>query len=268
MPASPHMLSADSLVSATPDSAPAGAALHERDKVRGLFTAAQGGSASQLTEAAQHFQGQDLNRVRDGRGRTALHFAAQSGRADACKYLLDFFQVDPNSRAEDGELLTRFLVVNFCCYRAACSSSMMTSSCRHCLTAVVCDQAASDLNLTCAGDTPLGLAAAAGHLDVCRLLSEQGAQVHAQGHPEPLHRAAASGVQGVFLLSITVATGTLAHCFKSASYPCLGQHAQHIADQKSHEKATCAHGCCMRALGVTPPLSSTVEPVCKLCMAE
>ncbi|MCJ1425631.1 hypothetical protein MMC29_003531 [Sticta canariensis] len=105
------MISAESLVSATPGSASAGAALHERDRVQSLLQAAQSGATAQLMEAALQFQDQDINRVRDGRGRTALHFAAQMGHTDTCKCLLEALKADANSQADEGKPDSKFLLL-------------------------------------------------------------------------------------------------------------------------------------------------------------
>ena len=96
------MVSADSLVSGTPSSHDAASALHERDKVQALLQAAQSGDVLQLAAAAKHFSGQSISSVRDGQGRAALHFAAQAGRLEACKYLLEELKAEADSRADEG----------------------------------------------------------------------------------------------------------------------------------------------------------------------
>ena len=77
-------------------------ALQERDRVKALLTAAQSGSVSDIQAAAEHFTGQHLGDIKDGTGKTALHFAAQLGQTDVCHYLLTEQQVDPNSQDEAG----------------------------------------------------------------------------------------------------------------------------------------------------------------------
>lgn len=77
-------------------------ALQERDSVKALLTAAQSGSVSDLQAAAEHFRGQNLGDIRDGTGKTALHFAAQLGQTDVCQYLLTEQHVDPDSQDEAG----------------------------------------------------------------------------------------------------------------------------------------------------------------------
>ena len=79
-----------------------GRALQERDRVKILLSAAQTGNVSELQAAAQHFAGQQLEEVKDGTGKNALHFAAQLGQTEVCHYLLTEQQVDVNVQDEAG----------------------------------------------------------------------------------------------------------------------------------------------------------------------
>ena len=63
-------------------------ALQERQAVETLLRAAQDGDVEAFTSSAQHFGTSELSSVKDGNERTALHFAAASGRAEMCRYLL------------------------------------------------------------------------------------------------------------------------------------------------------------------------------------
>ena len=96
------MVSIDSLVSGTPCSGEATSALYEREKVQALLEAAQRGEVDRLAEAAQQFTGQHIDSIKDGRGRTALHFAAQLGRYQACRYLLEELHAHANGQADTG----------------------------------------------------------------------------------------------------------------------------------------------------------------------
>ncbi len=53
--------------------------------------------------AARHYGGSDVGRVRDGNGRTVLHFAAQVAQLAMCSYLLDERQMDVNVQDDRGE---------------------------------------------------------------------------------------------------------------------------------------------------------------------
>lgn len=98
------MLSTESLVSATPSSAESTNALQEREKVQNLFKAAQEGDNSRLMRLAHtEFDGQAIDRIRDGRGRTCIHFAAQGGHVEACRLLIEELSADPDSTTEDGK---------------------------------------------------------------------------------------------------------------------------------------------------------------------
>ena len=59
------------------------------------------------------------------------------------------------------------------------------------------DETCEPIWLTGAGETPLGLAAGGGQVEVARLLLKWGADVHLAGpsKPQPLHRVAATGAQ-------------------------------------------------------------------------
>ncbi|KAK9813546.1 hypothetical protein WJX73_006231 [Symbiochloris irregularis] len=98
------MLSTDSLVSATPCSGESTNALQEREKVQNLFKSAQDGDCSRLVRLAHtDFEGQEIDKIRDGRGRTCLHFAAQAGHTEACRLLIEELGADADSATEDGD---------------------------------------------------------------------------------------------------------------------------------------------------------------------
>ena len=63
-------------------------ALQERQAVETLLRAAQDGDVEAFTSSSQHFGASEVSSVKDGNERTALHFAAASGRAEMCRYLL------------------------------------------------------------------------------------------------------------------------------------------------------------------------------------
>lgn len=77
-------------------------ALQEREKVKALLTAAQSDNVSEVQAAAAHFGEQHLGDIKDGTGKNALHFAAQLGQTDNCRYLLTECQLNPNMQDEAG----------------------------------------------------------------------------------------------------------------------------------------------------------------------
>jgi Ankyrin repeat len=52
--------------------------------------------------AAGHFGESGIGGVRDGNGRTALHFAAQVAQLDACRLLLEQHRMDVNAQDDHG----------------------------------------------------------------------------------------------------------------------------------------------------------------------
>ena len=52
--------------------------------------------------AAGHFGQSGVGGVRDGNGRTALHFAAQVAQLDACRLLLELHRMDVNAQDDHG----------------------------------------------------------------------------------------------------------------------------------------------------------------------
>ena len=81
----------------------AAAALAERERVSALMTAARDGDLAALAAAAAACGGPAaLAAVKDGRGRTALHFAA-AGRPEAVAWLIDDQGMDPNTLDEEGD---------------------------------------------------------------------------------------------------------------------------------------------------------------------
>ena len=77
-------------------------ALQEREKVKALLTAAQSGNVSEMQAAAAHFAEQHLGDIKDATGKNSLHFAAQLGQTDNCRYLLTERQLNPNTQDEAG----------------------------------------------------------------------------------------------------------------------------------------------------------------------
>ncbi len=85
------------------DDSSAAAALAERERVSALMTAARDGDLDALAAAAAACGGPSaLGAVKDGRGRTALHFAA-AGQAGAVAFLIDDQGMDPNTLDEEGD---------------------------------------------------------------------------------------------------------------------------------------------------------------------
>ena len=85
------------------EEASAAAALAERERVSALMTAARDGDLDALAAAAAACGGPAaLAAVKDGRGRTALHFAA-AGQAGAVTFLIDDQGMDPNVLDEEGD---------------------------------------------------------------------------------------------------------------------------------------------------------------------
>ncbi|GAB4813781.1 hypothetical protein N2152v2_000827 [Parachlorella kessleri] len=118
----------------------------DESKTADVLSAAKAGSISGLQAALNDLPDVSIDRVRDSKGRTALHAAAQQNQEQLCQQLIDTHNCDVN--AQDTE-----------------------------------------------GDTPLALAAFAGHEPIVDLLLARGADAnrHAQGSAAPLHRAALAG---------------------------------------------------------------------------
>ena len=78
-------------------------ALQERQAVEALLKAAQDGDVEAFTSSARHFGGSELSSIKDGNERTALHFAAASGKAGMCRYLLAEAGFPRNAQDAAGE---------------------------------------------------------------------------------------------------------------------------------------------------------------------
>ena len=78
-------------------------ALQERQAVEALLRAAQDGDVEAFTSSARHFGASELSSVKDGNERTALHFAAASGKAEMCRYLLTEAGFPRNAQDAAGE---------------------------------------------------------------------------------------------------------------------------------------------------------------------
>ncbi|GMH37281.1 hypothetical protein BSKO_05154 [Bryopsis sp. KO-2023] len=74
----------------------------QRENVRAVMEAAQSGDVDMLRGAALQFEDSDVREVRDGNGRTALHFAAQFGHRALCLAAIKEFGLDVNSEDTDG----------------------------------------------------------------------------------------------------------------------------------------------------------------------
>ena len=81
------------------------AAMAAREQVKQLFQAAVAGDVERMQQVAPTVSTEGLNAVKDGNGRTALHFAAQAGQARAAEYLLDQEGIDVNAQDDSGAAL-------------------------------------------------------------------------------------------------------------------------------------------------------------------
>lgn len=90
---------------ASGDASPDGSlAFAEREKVLSLLEAAQAGNVGAFLGAAQQFESaSEISEVRDGQGRTALHFAAQLGHVELCRRLLEEFECHVDSGDDEGK---------------------------------------------------------------------------------------------------------------------------------------------------------------------
>lgn len=78
-------------------------ALQERDRVRQLLQAAQSGDTAAFQAVAGQFGEGGVRAVRDGNGRTALHFAAQVGNQDLCLNLISTHNVSIDCQDDHGD---------------------------------------------------------------------------------------------------------------------------------------------------------------------
>ncbi|KAK9828865.1 hypothetical protein WJX72_002461 [[Myrmecia] bisecta] len=139
---------------------------------------AQSGNVAQLQAAAQRFQGEDLGSVKDGNGRCVLHFAAQLGRQDMCRHLLDEAHVDVNAQDEAGETPLSL---------AAGAGQLPT-------VMMLLDHNADVSRCAPGGAAPIHRAATSGSTEVLEALLAAGADVEAPSTPgTPLLWAAGSG---------------------------------------------------------------------------
>ena len=81
-------------------------AMAAREQVGKLLKAAQAGDLKQLQAVAPSFGVGGVKAVKDGNGRSALHFAAQAGQARTAFYLIDEEELDVNQQDDKGEPLT------------------------------------------------------------------------------------------------------------------------------------------------------------------
>ena len=84
------------------DQEEAGNALLAREQVKALLQAAASGSVAQLLETARAGGLSELTSVKDGNGKTALHFAAQAGNTAVCTHLLEVVAMDPDIQDDAG----------------------------------------------------------------------------------------------------------------------------------------------------------------------
>lgn len=84
--------------------------LMERQTVEKLLRAAQDGDAEAFSCAAQHFGDSDLSSVKDGNERNALHFAAASGQAGFCRYLLTERGFESDGQDSAGDIRYSFVM--------------------------------------------------------------------------------------------------------------------------------------------------------------
>lgn len=81
-----------------------------------------------MQTAARHYGGSDVGRVRDGNGRTVLHFAAQVAQLAMCSYLLDERQMDVNvqdDRGEQGCTMSHLLLRKHAYFHDECLQQML-----------------------------------------------------------------------------------------------------------------------------------------------
>ena len=101
------VVQAESKPPAEPKEGSSEAAMAARDQVKQLFQAAVAGDVEHMQQVAPTVSAEGLDAVKDGNGRTALHFAAQAGQARAAEYLLDQEGIDVNAQDDSGAPLRR-----------------------------------------------------------------------------------------------------------------------------------------------------------------
>ncbi|KAK4418352.1 Tetratricopeptide repeat protein 31 [Sesamum alatum] len=149
----------------------------------GLLDVAAAGDLERLKQLAAKCQNAEVFRnmcemVKDKEGRTALHCAAEAGKTQICKYLVEKLKVEMNAKTGQGD--TPLLL-------AVMAEQLPTANY---LIKHGADVKASDSK----GMTALHYAAETGHKKFMQLLISQGAEVEADSdYGTPLQRASSRG---------------------------------------------------------------------------
>ncbi|KAM7527259.1 hypothetical protein LguiB_030669 [Lonicera macranthoides] len=125
-----------------------------------------------------------FERIKDSKGRTALHLAAAGGKTHICKYFIEHLKLDVNLKDENGETPLHHATM-----------------CQHYPTTLYLLENGANPSLANDKDrfTALHYAAEAGCKDFVQLLIARGADMEAKSDSEntPLHYAAAQGKKDV-----------------------------------------------------------------------
>lgn len=187
--------------------AAAAGAYGQIEKVKRLFETARDGSADDFDACYEDLVASDddpshdndfpVAEIRDGSGKTALHFSAQLGNVAMCAHLLAQYAVPVDCCDAEGETPLSLAAASHQTetvaklLEAGASPHLMASSTTYPIhrAALSGDAAAMRLLLDagaavdCASDlgTPLHCAAGSGHLDCIRLLLERGGNMELAG---------------------------------------------------------------------------------------
>ena len=74
----------------------------DESKTAAVLSAAKAGSLSDLQTALVELPDVSVDRVRDSKGKTALHVAAQHNQEELCQQLIDTHHCDVNAQDNEG----------------------------------------------------------------------------------------------------------------------------------------------------------------------
>lgn len=160
---------------ADPQKAAVGDAIDKRNKLNEFLQACQSGDVKQLKKLASNLRDVDIADVKDNRGRSFLHHAAQAGHFKAVRYLIDDVGCKINQQDASGETALSF---------AAQGASLETVE--------LLIENWADINLCAPGDVaPIHRAAASADAKVLEKIIALGSDVNkGSAHGPPLCWAA------------------------------------------------------------------------------